>query len=832
MDYGSGTPVTPSRIASYAEVSVNSTFGGRETFSYAIPSGLEVRPGQAVLVPFGDKLLQGIVLELTDLPSVSAERVRELAGTIDRRPVLFPHQIALARWISEYYLSLLFDAVALMLPPGFERKTLTFISVTSKAAGGNLPQLTERQQNVLEILGEQNETLLEGLEKRFDKRTARLTVSQLVEKGLIRRRYEFEPVRVKPKMEAFLRLAVSNSAALLVLAKLRQGSKQAALLAFLAEQNDAVPWSLVREKVGCSPPVADALAEKGLIAIDHAPVNREPISYDNIAPSVPPVLTGAQRHALDAVRASLDKVPGNDPRPDVFLLHGVTGSGKTEIYLQALVEVVKRGKRGIVLVPEISLTPQTIERFAARFPKRVAVLHSRLSLGEQYDEWQRIRNGEFDVVIGARSAVFAPQPDLGLIVIDEEYEWTYKQKDRPPFYHARDAALKLAEFTRSLVILGTATPDVASFYQVQRGRYRLLTLPERVSPYRGSPMPHVTVVDMREELKAGNRSLISRSLKQAVDAALLKGEQVILFLNRRGTASFVQCRSCGHVLRCRRCETPLTYHAVEEMLICHHCNYRMAMPLTCPECRSPHVSYLGAGTQKLELEVNQVFRGAHLLRWDSDSTARKNAHEVIAAKFRRREADILLGTQMVASGLDFPGVAVVGVISADFALNLPDFRAGERTFQLLMQVVGRAGRGILPFQGRAEAIIQTYAPENYAIKAAAAGDYRAFYEKEITYRRELVNPPFSHLTLFTYSHINEAVCRQEADRLKRRIIEERDSAGIPGLSIIGPAPAFIPRLRGRYRYQLIIRSLGRTDFLPRLQLGRGWMIDVDPVGLA
>ncbi len=831
MNYSSGTPAPSSGMASYAEVSVNSPFGGRETFSYAIPPGLTVAPGQAVLVPFGDKLFQGIVLKLTDSPSILLEKIRELVGIVDPRPILFPYQIALARWTSDYYLSPLFDAVALMLPPGFERKTLTFISLTDKVKCEGLPRLSERQQNVLEILREQPETPLDELEKKLSKKEAQFVIPQLVEKGLAARRHEFEPVRVKPKMEAFLRLAVTSEEALTELGKLRKGSRQAALLAFLIEQNEAVPWSLVREKVNSSTRIADALVEKGLVVIDHAPVNREPVSYGNITPSTPPVLTGAQKHALNAIRAGLDKAAGTSgTSPGIFLLHGVTGSGKTEVYLQALAEAVKRGKRGIVLVPEISLTPQTIERFAARFPKRVAVLHSRLSLGEQYDEWRRIRNGEFDVVIGARSAIFAPQPDLGLIVIDEEHEWTYKQQDKSPHYHTRDVALKLAELTHSLVILGTATPDVASFYQTQRGRYHLLALPERVTPYQGSPMPHVTIVDMREELKAGNRSLISQALKQAVDAALSKGEQVILFLNRRGTASFVQCRSCGHVLRCRRCETPLTYHAAVEMLICHQCNYRTAIPATCSECHSPHISYLGAGTQKLEQEVKQVFPKARLLRWDSDSTARKNAHEVIAAKFRNHEVDILVGTQMVASGLDFPGVAVVGVVSADFALNLPDFRAGERTFELLMQVAGRAGRGILP-SGRTEAIIQTYAPENYAVRAAAAGDYRAFYEKEIAYRRELVNPPFSRLTLLTYSHINEAVCRQEAEKLKRRIVEERDSAGIPGLSIIGPAPAFIPRRRGRYRYQLILRSLSRMDFLPRLLLTRGWTVDVDPVGL-
>ncbi len=821
MDYTGDTPDKKSRTASYAEVTVNTAFGGRETFSYAVPAGLSVIPGQAVLVPFGDKVLQGIVLELTDSPSAPPEKIRDLKAVTDPRPFLFPQQIALSRWISAYYLSPLFDAVALMLPPGFERRTFTYISLTDKANAADISRLPEKQQEALSFLKDKGEVRIEEIEKNFGKNSAAFVISRLAERDLVKRRYEFAPLRVKPKMEAFLRLAVDVTKAAEALSKLKKGSKQASLLYYLMERDEAVSWPDVRSATGASVPVADALREKGLISIDHAPVHREPFSYDDITPSVPPDLTGAQKHALDAIKTNLDKAA-----PGVFLLHGVTGSGKTEVYLQALAEAIKRGKNGIVLVPEIALTPQTVRRFAARFPGKVAVLHSRLSLGEQHDEWHRIRNGEFDVVIGARSALFAPQPGLGLIVIDEEHEWTYKQ-DTSPRYHARDAALKLAELTHSLVILGTATPDAASFYQVQRGRYNLLTLPERVSPYKGSPMPLISVVDMRDELKSGNLGLVSRALKQAIDNALAKKEQVILFLNRRGTASFVQCRSCGHVLRCRRCQTPLTYHSVEGQLICHQCNYRMKVPQTCPECRSPHLSYLGAGTQKLEDEVSQMFPKAKLLRWDSDSATQKNAHEVIATQFRNREADILIGTQMVASGLDFPGVAVVGVVSADFALNLPDFRAGERTFQLLMQVAGRAGRGT-PY---AEAIIQTYAPENYAVKAAAVGDYRAFYEKELAYRRELANPPFSRLVALTFSHVNEAACREEAENLKRRIIEERDSAGIAGLSVIGPAPAFIPRLRGRYRYQLILRFIGKTDFLSKFEIPRGWTVDVDPVGL-
>jgi primosomal protein N' (replication factor Y) len=458
----------------------------------------------------------------------------------------------------------------------------------------------------------------------------------------------------------------------------------------------------------------------------------------------------------------------------------------------------------------------------------VAVLHSKLSLGEQFDEWQRIRNGEFDVVIGPRSAIFAPQPELGLIVIDEEHEWTYKQHDKSPRYQARDVALKLAELTRAVVILGSATPDVETFYHAQRGDYRLLQLPERVVPAEGSPLPQVEVVDLRDELKAGNMSIFSRSLSQATAKAVASKEQVILFLNRRGGATFIQCRSCGFVLRCKRCEVTLTYHFAEDVLVCHQCNYRMPVPQICPQCFSRRIKFLGTGTQKLEWESSYTFPRARLLRWDSDVTRGKYSHQEILNKFRSHGADILIGTQMVAKGLDLPLVTLVGVVNADTSLNLPDFRAGERTFQLLSQVLGRAGRGSLG----GKVIIQTYSPEHYAIQTAARHDYALFYDREINYRRQLHNPPFSRLAYLVYSHTNDALCQREAERMKRLLIGEIESKGIDDLSIIGPAPAFIHRLRGRFRWQLILRGSDPSAFLSPIPIPQGWTIDIDPIGLA
>ncbi len=810
----------------YAEVSVNSPIAQRRTFSYAIPPDLEVAVGQAVWVPFGEKLLQGIVTELTTHPAV--EETKEIAGVIEPQPILAPYQLSLARWLSDYYLSPLFDALALMLPPGFERKVLTFVTPPPKRRDYDPTSLNQEQKYVLDLVQERGRVSLKELEKALGKKKAPGLVSQLVGRGLLVRSYEMEPLRVKPKEELYLSLAVAVDRAGQEAVRLREkrARKQAALLDFLAHQPQPVPWREARQAVKADKAVAQALVSQGLAHFQPVEVKREPVFYEGITPSVPLTLSAAQKSALARIKPTLLNIEAA-ASPAVFLLHGVTASGKTEVYLQALAEAVRRGRRGIVLVPEISLTPQTIERFAARFPHRVAVLHSRLSLGEQFDTWQRIRKGEFDVVIGPRSALFAPQPELGLIVLDEEHEWTYKQHDKSPRYHARQAALKLAELTGAVIILGSATPDVETFYRAERGEFQLLRLPERVTPTEGSPLPEVEIVDLREELKAGNRSLFSRSLAEAMTRAVISREQVILFLNRRGAATFIQCRNCGFVYRCRRCEVTLTYHLAENSLVCHHCNYRTAVPQTCPRCSGRRIKFLGVGTQKLEQETSYVLPQARRLRWDSDITKGKYSHQEILNRFRAHQADILIGTQMIAKGLDLPLVTLVGVVSADTGLNLPDFRAGERTFQLLSQVEGRAGRGSQ--WGRV--IIQTYAPEHYAIQAAAKHDYALFYKQELAHRRQLHNPPFTQLARLVYSHTNSSLGQREAERMKQLITTERDARGIADLSLIGPAPAFIHRRRGRFRWQIMLRGAELSSFLAEIPFPQGWAVDIDPISL-
>ena len=824
----------------YAEVCVNSPAARRRTFTYSIPQGLEVVPGQAVFVPFGAQILQGIVLHLTAQPAV--EQTKDIISIIEPVPLLSSQHLKLAEWISEYYICPLFDAAALMLPPGFERKVLTYLTASGKDFSGI--KLSADQQTAIELVQKHGGTVgLAELSRHLGKKKALQAVLRLTHQHLLERRYELEPVKVKTKTERLYRLTVSSQQANLEAQKLKvRAKRQAELLEFLAGQSLPVNTELIKQNVQFNKSGLDALIKKCLVEMTVTTVRRNPLAGIKTNLSWPLPLTPSQSSAVSRVKAVLRKDNAEDRFPAVFLLYGVTGSGKTEVYLQALAESVKLGKRGIVLVPEIALTPQTIERFTARFPGRVAILHSQLSLGERFDEWTRIRNGEADVVIGPRSALFAPQPDLGLIIIDEEHEWSYKQSEKAPTYHTRTAAVRLANLTGAALILGSATPDVETFQRAKDGDYQLLELPERLVslPFPGETadiqatvnplinvMPEVDVVDMREELKTGNRSLFSARLHDAMIKALGLSGQVILFLNRRGASTFLQCRRCGFSFRCRRCDVPMTYHNVEDILICHQCNYKTQRPAACPRCRSPQIKFLGLGTEKLEQETAAEFPFARLLRWDGDTTRGWHAHQEILDKFRRHEADILIGTQMVSKGLDMPRVTLVGIINADTGLNLPDFRAGERTFQLLSQVAGRAGRG--PMGGKV--VIQTFSPEHYAVKAAAEHNYQSFFTQEIQYRRRLRLPPFTRLASLIFAHVNETFCRQEAERMHRLLLQRIAAQGVSGIDLVGPAPAFIHRRRGRFRWQLFVRGHDTSAFLAGLDLPAGWIIDVDPVGL-
>jgi primosomal protein N' (replication factor Y) len=808
----------------YAEVAVNSP-GSRSTFCYAVPPGLNISAGQAVWVPFGSRFIQGIVLRLSDEPSV--EETKEIAGVVIDFPLLSPIQIKLAQWISERYFAPLFDALALMLPPGFERRAITCFQLTDSQV--DLSSLTPEQRQILHIMRAKRKVSLPELEKAIGKRKAGQITDQLLDRRLITKTLELEKARVKPKTLPYIKLIADRKNIEAEKARLDKSRayKQAELLDFLTGQTQPISISELRKRLNYSPATIKALESRHLISVERLRVRRDPLAHLSFTTSPPPVLTSSQQTAWESIQDVIVKKARQSGSPPVFLLFGVTGSGKTEIYLRALAQVIAAGKRGICLIPEIALTQQTVERFANRFPGRVAVLHSGLSLGEQFDEWQWIMEGNCDVVIGPRSALFAPLPSLGLIIIDEEHEWTYKQEDKSPRYHARDVAVRLAQLSDAVVILGSATPDIGSFHKAQQGEYQLVELKERITPRGYSPLPEVKIVDLREELKAGNTSLLSRSLLAAMKETLAQGEQIVLFLNRRGTATFVRCRNCGFVFRCPRCSIALTYHSAERRLICHRCRYSIPVSPICPRCSRRNLRFLGIGTQRVEEEIRHFFPEARLLRWDRDVITRRYAHEELLRNFRDHKADVLIGTQMIAKGLDLPQVTLAGVISADTGLNFPDFRSGERTFQLLCQVAGRAGRGVKA----GKVIIQTYSPDNYTIEAAARHDYLGFYRKEIDYRRRYNYPPFSQLVRLVYSHTNEELCRREAERVYRLILDERARGGMVNFNIIGPVPAFAFRARGRYRWQLFLRGPDSTRMLSRLTLPRGWTIDVDPVGM-
>ena len=567
-------------------------------------------------------------------------------------------------------------------------------------------------------------------------------------------------------------------------------------------------------QAGGTAAAATSLAARGLALRGTRGVRRVPVEFrlseDDLSKDMP--ATAPQAAAIAAVIAGMGGGQG-------FLLHGVTGSGKTEVYLRLTAEALSRGLGAIVLVPEIALTAQVVARFVARFGERVALLHSALSAGERYDEWRRVLDGTADVVVGSRSALFAPLERLGLIVVDEEQEPSYKQESAPR-YHAVDTALELGRLSGAAVVLGSATPRVVTYAAATAGAITLLPLPERVLDL---PLPKTTVVDLRLELKANNRSTLSAALRAALVTVVAKGEQAILYLNRRGFATVVLCRDCGWVVPCPACEIPFALHA-DGRLVCHRCGREEPRaPAVCPRCGSARIRHLGVGTQRVEEDVRAAVPKARLARLDRDAVKAKGAHAAMYERMRSGQAQVIVGTQMVAKGFDLPGVSLVGVVNADTQLNLPDFTAAERTFELLTQVLGRSGRG--PVGG--EGILQTYLPDHYAIVAAAAHDYATFAEHELRARRRFGYPPFGRLVLLQTAAAREATVERRATELAARLrADAHDDA-----EVLGPAPAFAAKRAGSYRAQLVLRGERPTALLERVDIGPEWTVDVDPMTL-
>lgn len=634
-----------------------------------------------------------------------------------------------------------------------------------------------------------------------------------------------------PKTQTRIELAVSSEEAMAFAAAVeRRAPRQAGLIRALVERGVSSSDSDTDIEgadsiVRGNQDAVRALIRKGILVSRRVEVMRSPF-MGSPAPGgrVPLRLTQDQERAVLTILAAME---ARSPRP--ILLHGVTASGKTEVYMRAIESALSHGRSAIVLVPEIALTPQLAGAFRERFGELVALLHSRLSAGERYDEWRRAERGEARIVVGARSAVFAPVHDLGLIVVDEEHENSYKQEESPR-YHAREVARERARLAGCVCVLGSATPSVESFYRAKTGEYDYVAMTTRVEM---RPLPRVEIVDMRDELAHGNRSVFSRALVRAIRERLVRREQVILFLNRRGHSTFVLCRECGHAMRCPECDVALTYHAEEGRMRCHYCDHEEAVPDTCPKCGSSYIKYFGAGTERVEREVNRIFPQARVVRMDLDTTRTKMAHEKIIQMFRRGEYDILVGTQMVAKGHDFPRVTLVGVVSADTCLNLPDYKAGERTFQLLTQAAGRAGRGSRPGQ----VIVQTYTPEHYAVLRAKDHDYIGFYEEEIRGRRDLSYPPFVHLGLAVVSGDDPREVERQATSLGASLrVAARELGGSPpGVWVLGPSPCAVSRVKGLYRWQVLLKGAPVEALTAVLRRGlevcpgrhRGIMVQVD-----
>ncbi len=795
-----------------------------KTFYYEIPSafGDRLRLGSPVLVPFRGRKVTGYAIafppNLANYPK--SDGPKPILDILDERPLFDDRTLSFYRWISDYYLYPLGGVIKGGLPPGINLESQQLLSTTAK--GRTLlesEKLTQEELEILRSIAGRGEMSLEKAAKRFP----RWRIYSLKESGLIQVDVGLKDARVRPKRERVIQYRgedVTRDSALS-----RKGKE---VLAFIREMGEISHKSLCAEFKWASR-IVKGLKEKGFITIELREVYRDPLSHLMSGEDLRPGLAPKQVKALETIGKGIDSL-----RFSPFLLYGITGSGKTEIYLRAIERVVDTGRTAIVLVPEISLTPQLIGQFLKRFWGRVAMLHSALSRGERYDEWRRIRDGKVDIVVGARSAIFAPLERLGMVIVDEEHETSYKQEEKLR-YNARDLAVVRAKLCDAVLILGSATPSLEAYHNAMAEKFRLLKLDERIE---GKPLPTVEIVDMRKE--KGNGVILSGRLRSALAENLASGRQSLLFLNRRGFANFIQCPDCGFVFKCPNCSVSLTYHFRGKKLICHYCNYTIVAPSLCSNCGGYGIRSFGIGTEGVEEEVIKIFPQATVDRMDRDTTRGKRSHQRILKKVKSGETDILVGTQMIAKGHDFPNVTLVGVIFADLSLNLPDFRSSERTFQLLTQVAGRAGRGINP----GKVIIQTFNPDHYSIQISKDQDFAKFYQEEVRFRSELSYPPFSRLINFRIggtSQNRSIKASDEMGELGRRLLKERAYGG--EIEILGPSPAPVLKLKGKYRYQMLVKG-SRANPLHRFvkelseQLNKRWIgrgisltIDVDPISL-
>lgn len=809
----------------YVEVAVDTpTLREMTTLTYHVAPSLPAAAavGQLIWVPLRQQWRLGIVMAIGDTQPDFP--VRDVYAIVEPAFRLDEARLAMGRWLAKRYRCSLFDALRPMLPPGATHRAVVAWRPGRPADAADLAALSPIQRALLELIVERGELSPEAAGAALKpRRGVPAAGAALEERGLLARHAAIQ--QGPPRRRSLRRLHAAPSPPDDTTLTRRQRD----VLAYLqehapADQPPGLSLAELQTATGASARVISTLITQGFVSatlVERArPAQLAPPHHP------PPALTAAQTEVWRRLAPAID-----ERRYRPFLLHGVTGSGKTELYMRAAARLLRQGRGCVMLAPEIALATQLVERVSDRFPGQVAVLHSHLSDPERYEQWQLIRQGQRRIVIGPRSALFAPMPELGLIIVDEEHDAAYKQEAAPRF-QARALADQLARTSGAVLLLGSATPDVVTMFACEQGRFQLLKLPDRVGAghdptARPLPMPEVEVVDMRRELREGNTSIFSRSLQAALLRAAEAGEQSLLFLNRRGEATIVLCRACGHVVQCPGCEIPLVYHRIGERLICHRCNYRQAPPTRCPDCSSHQIRYFGTGTQRVESEVAQLLPKARILRWDQDVISRRLSHADLLGRARRHEVDVIVGTQMITKGLDLPLVSTVGVVAADSMLHLPDFRSAERTFQMLAQVAGRAGRrapgGLV--------IMQSYTPEHYCLQAAARHDYAAFYTEEIAFRQAHRYPPFARLALLVFAHHNELTCQREAEALAAKLTEAGIRGGLSQLEVLGPAPCFARKVRGEYRWQILLRAPSLVELLDDILLPPGWIVDVDPASL-
>lgn len=795
-----------------AEVIVDvPTLQTNNPYEFLIPKHLQqdIKVGMRVIVPFGqgNRRIQGFITGLKDNPFFKGE-LKAISSVMDLEPVLNEELIALGEWMADTTYSFRISCYQTMLPAVLRATYEKVVKLTDEIQDEALFDIFKGKSWL-----SWEEVEARGLESTMLqlKKENKVAVNYLVDDKVTKKTKRVVKPNLSPKA---LQVELENVA--------KNAHRQIDLLQLLMQitEDEAIDMKVLREEYNLTSAVVNRGVEKNWCRIEEVELYRDPYENTTVASTEPLVLNIEQQSAFDAIHSSILK-----DHHDVFLLQGITGSGKTEIYLQTIAEVLEKGEGALVLVPEIALTPQMVHRFKGRFGDQVAVLHSGLSTGEKYDEWRRIEKGEAHVVVGARSSVFAPIKKLGIIVIDEEHETTYKQSESPR-YHARDVAIWRGERHNCPVVLGSATPALESRARASKNVYKLLKLTKRV---KSRPLPNVEIIDMREEMRAGNATLYSAKLQQAINDRLAKGEQSVLMLNRRGYSSFVMCRDCGFVLQCPNCDISQTLHMDTHTMRCHYCGHEEGIPKICPTCQSHRIRYFGTGTQKVEEELQELFPQARILRMDVDTTRRKGAHEKILQQFGNKEADILLGTQMIAKGLDFPNVTFVGVLNADTALGLPDFRSSEKTFQLLTQVSGRAGRGEI----NGDVVIQTYNPTHYSIRFAQEHAYEEFYFHEMKYRHLSDYSPYYFLTSIQVSHENEITAAKQIQKIAEFIKPYLSEQAI----ILGPTPRFVARTHNKYHFQLIIKYKNEARLNERLhellnntqkEQAKGLLIRIDP----